>query len=255
MDLGLTDRVFIVTGGSRGLGRATAEVLVAEGAKVVLGARHEGGLHDVAAALGGSDHAFGVVSDLTDPSSAERLVAAAVGRYGRLDGALVSCGGPPAGDVMTTTDEQWQQGFDGAFLGPLRVVRAVAQTIAGTGGSIAMVLSASARGALPAMSTSNGLRPGLGMIVKQLADELGTAGVRVNGLLPGRIDTDRVRELDARQGRAETVRRLHEEALVLRRYGDPIEFGSVAAFVLSSAASYVNGALVSVDGGGTLLRR
>ena len=207
MDLGLTDRVFIVTGGSRGLGRATAEVLVAEGARVVLAARHEAALNAVANALGGPERAVGVVTDLTDASSAERLVGAAVGRFGRLDGALVSCGGPPAGDVLTTTDEQWQQGFDGAFLGPLRVVRAVAHAVEGDGGSIAMVLSSSARSPLPSMATSNGLRPGLGMLVKQLADELGPAGVRVNGLLPGRIDTDRVRELDARQGRAETVRR------------------------------------------------
>jgi 3-oxoacyl-[acyl-carrier protein] reductase len=254
MDLGLAGRVFIVTGGSRGLGRATAEVLVSEGARVVLGARHEDALATVASTLGGPEHAVGVAGDLTDPSCPERLVAAAVGRYGRLDGALVSCGGPPPGDAMTTTDEQWQAAFDGAFLGPLRVARAVAHAMTEEGGSLALVLSSSVLGPLPGLAASNGLRPGLAMLVKELAGELGAQRVRVNGLLPGRIDTDRVRELDARAGRADTVRRRHEDSIPLGRYGDPVEFGTVAAFVLSAAASYVNGALVSVDGGGSRVR-
>ena len=170
-------------------------------------------------------------------------------RYGRLDGALVSCGGPPAGAVLTTSDDEWRTGFEFAFLGPLRLARSVAAAVP-EGGSIAMVLSSSVLRPLPDMATSNGLRPGLANIVRQLATELGPRRVRVNGLLPGRIDTDRVRELDARTGRAETVRRRHEETIPLGRYGDPVEFGTVAAFVLSSAASYIDGALITVDGGG-----
>ena len=254
MDLGLTDRVFVVTGGSRGLGRATAEVLVSEGAHVVLGARDPDTLAAVASALGGPDQAMGVSVDLTDPSAPERLMAAAVGRYGRVDGALISCGGPPPGDALTTTDEEWRAGFEGAFLGPLRVARAVTQAVGDDGGSMAFVLSSSVRVPLPGMATSNGLRPGLAVVVQQLAEELATHRIRVNGILPGRIDTDRLRELDARSGRSETVRRRHESMIPLGRYGDPVEFGTVAAFVLSAAASYLTGALIPVDGGSTRVR-
>jgi len=249
MDLGLADQVFVVSGSSRGLGRATAEVLVAEGARVLLTARDGATLAELATTLGGAQHAVGVPADLVDPAAAERVVAAALARYGRLDGALVSCGGPPAGTALATSDEEWRAGFEGAFLGPLRLARSVAGALT-DGGSIALVLSSSVNRPLPELATSNGLRPGMANLVRQLATELGPRRVRVNGLVPGRIDTDRVRQLDARAGRAETVRRRHEESIPLGRYGDPVEFGTVAAFVLSSAASYVDGALIAVDGGG-----
>jgi len=254
VDLGITDRVFVVTGGSRGLGRASAEVLVAEGARVVLGARDPEVLASVAAALGGPDRAVGVPTDLTDPSAPERLMAAAMGRFGRIDGALISCGGPPPGDALTTTDEEWRAGFEGAFLGPLRVARSVTQAVGEDGGSLAFVLSSSVRVPLPGMATSNGLRPGLAVVVQQLAEELAPRRIRVNALLPGRIDTDRVRELDARSGRSDTARRRHEALIPLGRYGDPVEFGTVAAFVLSPAASYLTAALIPVDGGATRVR-
>lgn len=248
MDLGLLDQVFVVTGGSRGLGRACAEVLVAEGARVAIGARDEARLSDVVASLGGADVALGVTGDLTDPSYAERLTAAAVARFGRLDGAVLSCGGPPPGEVVATTDEQWRAGFEGAFLGPVRAARAVTLTLGEQGGSLLFVLSSAASAPIPGLATSNGLRPGLAMLVRQMSVELAARGVRVNGLLPGRFDTDRVRELDARSGRAETVRRRRESTIPLGRYGDPVEFGAVAAFVSSPAASYVSGALIAVDG-------
>ncbi|MDP9183208.1 MAG: SDR family oxidoreductase, partial [Actinomycetota bacterium] len=114
------------------------------------------------------------------------------------------------------------------------------------GGSIVLVLSTSAKMPVGNLSVSNGLRPGLAMLAKTLADELGPRGVRVNGLLPGRVDTDRVRALD---GPDPAVRAGHEAGIPLRRYGDPTEFGRVAAFLLSPAASYVTGAMVPVDGG------
>jgi 3-oxoacyl-[acyl-carrier protein] reductase len=248
MDLGLTDRVFLVTGASRGLGRAAAAALVGEGARVVVAARHAQRLADEVAALG-SDHAVGVPADLTDPTAAERLVAAAIGRYGRIDGALISCGGPPPGGPLDLTDDEWRAGFDSVFLGPIRVARAVAAAIGEEGGALAFVLSSSVREPIGGLAASNGLRPGLAGVAKELSDELAPRGIRVNGLLPGRIDTDRVRLLDARSGRAETVRRRAESAIPLGRYGDPVEFGMVAAFMLSSAASYLTGVMLPVDGG------
>ncbi len=119
-----------------------------------------------------------------------------MGRFGQLDGALISVGGPPPGTAMETTEDQWRSAFESVFLGALRTARAVA-TALGDGGSICLVLSSSVRSPIPGLAISNGLRPGLAMVAKTLADELGPRGVRVNGLLPGRIATDRLRELDS----------------------------------------------------------
>lgn len=247
MDLGVTDRVFVVTGGSRGLGRATAEVLVAEGAKVVLAARDPQSLNEAVASLG-PDRAFGVPTDLAVAGAEERLMAAAIARYGRIDGALLSCGGPPPGSVLEADDAAWRSAFESVFLGPLRTARALAATM-DEGGAMAFVLSSSAREPIPDLAISNGLRPGMAGVVKDLADELAPRAIRVNGLLPGRINTDRTRELDSKAGRGDSARRRQESSIPLGRYGDPIEFGTVAAFVLSAAASYLTGALIPVDGG------
>src|SRR4051794_1136531 len=194
MDLGLTDRVFLVSGGARGLGRATADVLVDEGARVVLSGRSEGTLASAVQTLG--DRATYVVADNADPDTPGRLVAAARERWGRIDGALISVGGPPTGTVSSTTDEQWTRSFAAIFLGAVRMAREVAEELA-EGGSIAFVLSTSVKGPLADLAISNGLRPGLAMVAKQLADELGPSGIRVNGLLPGRVGTERGAELGA----------------------------------------------------------
>jgi len=235
-----------VTGGARGLGRATADVLVAEGARVVLSGRTEDTLTAAVEELG--DRATYVVGDNADPDLPSRLMAAARQRWERLDGALVSVGGPPTGTVTATTDEQWTAAFGSVFLGAVRVAREVAAEL-GDGGSIAFVLSTSVRAPLPAMAVSNGLRPGLAMVAKQLADELGPRGIRVNGLLPGRVGTERVAELDAMREDPEAARAAARERIPLGRYGEPSEFGRAAAFLLSPAASFVSGALLPVDGG------
>jgi 3-oxoacyl-[acyl-carrier protein] reductase len=223
---------------------------------VILAARDQGRLGEAVAELGGGDHAVGLPTDLADSASAERLVAAAVARYGRLDGALLSSGGPPPGTGLGTTDTAWREGFEAAFLGPLRVARACASAMtedpsvmAGGGGSLLFVLSTSARQPVPSLAVSNGLRPGLGGLTKQLADELAPRGVRVNAVLPGSIATDRTYALDASVGAPEAVRRRNESSIPLGRYGEPEEFGRIAAFVLSPAASYLTGALIPVEGG------
>ena len=238
MDLGLRDRVFLVTGGSRGLGLAAAQALVEEGAQVVLAARDADVVRRTAERLG----AVGVAADLADPDAPARLVAAAREAHGRLDGALVSVGGPPAGDALSLTDAQWQAAFDSVFLGAVRTCRAVVDALPPEGGALALVLSTSVKAPLAGLAASNGLRPGLAMLAKTMADELGPRGVRVNGLLPGRILTDRLRELGVDPEQV-------PEDIPLRRYGDPAEFGRVAAFVLSPAASYVTGTMLTVDGG------
>lgn len=246
MDLELQDRVYIVTGGARGLGRATVDRLVAEGARVVVAGRTRESLAEVAQTLG--DAVVPVVADNADPDTPGRLIDAAHERWGRLDGALISVGGPPKGPVTAIDDEQWTRAFESVFLGAVRLCRELGRAL-GEGGSLALVLSSSVKASLPDMAISNGLRPGLAMVAKTLADELGPRGIRVNGLLPGRVATDRVAELDAATGDPEAARAAAVGAIPLRRYGEPEEFGRVATFLLSPAASFVSGVMLPVDGG------
>jgi 3-oxoacyl-[acyl-carrier protein] reductase len=246
MDSHVADRVYILTGASRGLGRATADLLVAEGARVVVTGRDQARLDQAVAELG--EQAMGVVADNADPASADRVVTGALHRWGRVDGALVSVGGPPAGTVMETSDETWTTAFESVFVGALRMARAVAGTIDGAG-SIAFVLSSSVKAPLADLAVSNGLRPGLAMAAKTLADELGPRGIRVNGLLPGRIGTERVAELDASSGDADTARQRSIATIPLGRYGEPEEFAAAAVFLLSPLSSFVSGVMLPVDGG------
>ncbi|MEU6861999.1 SDR family oxidoreductase [Streptomyces sp. NPDC046876] len=246
MDLGLKDRVYVVTGATRGLGFAAARELTADGAKVVLTGRDAARAEEAAAALG--PNAVGVAADNADPAAAERLIATAKERFGRFDGILVSVGGPAPGFAADLTDAQWAGAFESVFLGAVRLARAAAAEL-GEGGVIGFVLSGSVHEPIPGLTISNGLRPGLAGFAKSLSVELGPRGIRVLGLLPARIDTDRVRELDALSGDAAAARTANEAHIPLRRYGTPEEFGRTAAFLLSPAASYLTGIMLPIDGG------
>src|SRR5437899_666931 len=237
MDVGLSGRVYLVTGGSRGLGFAAAQALVADGARVVLGAPHEATASAATARLAQdaatADGAAWVAADNADPATPGRLIAAARERFGRLDGALISVGGTPTGTVAATSDDAWRSAFESVFLGAVRLARALAAdlgdhaaagSLPGTGGSVVFVLASSVRVPLAELAISNGLFPGLAGVVKTLADDLGPAGIRMNGILPVRIATDRVRELDALSGDPDEVRARRSEDIPLRRYGEPEEF-------------------------------
>jgi 3-oxoacyl-[acyl-carrier protein] reductase len=239
VDLGLQDRVYLIAGGSRGLGYAAAEALVAEGARVVVSGRDAGAAAGAAQALG-SGRAAGLAADNADPATPGRLIAARE-EFGRLDGALISVGGPPPGSATDVPDEAWEAAFGSVFLGAVRLSRALAAELT-EGGAIAFVLSSSVRVPIPGLAISNGLRPGLAGFAKTLANELGPRGIRVNGLLPGWIATDRMRELGP--DREELA-----DSIPLRRVGRPAEFGRLAAIVLSPAASYLTGVMLPVDGG------
>jgi 3-oxoacyl-[acyl-carrier protein] reductase len=247
MDLGLSGRVYVLTGASRGLGFATAQCLVADGARVVLASRDPDGVAAAVTKLG-PQNAAGVAADLADADTPQRLVQEAAGRFGRLDGALLSVGGPPRGTAAQATDEQWREAFESVFLGAVRGARTIAAAL-GEGGAIGLVLSSSVRSPLPQLGISNGLRPGLAGVAKDMSDEYGPRGVRVFSLLPHRILTDRNRELFAATGDADKARAEAEAAIPLRRVGEPAEFGRVAAFLLSPAASYLTGLSIPVDGG------
>ncbi|MFJ3305175.1 SDR family NAD(P)-dependent oxidoreductase [Streptomyces sp. NPDC086549] len=242
MDLGLKDRVYVVTGGTRGLGRATARELLADGAKVVVSGRSEQSLASVRE-LGEPDRVIGVAADNADAQTPARLIGAAR-RFGRLDGVLISVGGPRAGTSDTVDDGQWRDAFESVFLGAVRLARAAAEELS-EGGVIGFVLSTSVHEPIPGLAVSNALRPGLAGYAKSLANELGPRGIRVVGLLPGYVETDRARELQALKGDAADA----VADVPLRRFGAPEEFGRAAAFLLSPAASYVTGVMLSVDGG------
>lgn len=247
MDLGLAGRSFVVGGGARGLGRACADALVAEGASVVLLGRDEDALAAACSSLGGSSASF-VVGDMADPALPDR-VRAAVGDS--LDGVVVNAGGPPPGDALSLSDSEWLGAYQLLIGGPLRLLRALVPILS-EGSSVVWIGSSSWRQPIPGLDASNAFRPGIAALVKVLGRELAPR-VRVLGMAPGRIDTDRVRSLDSHRAEAsgdsvDVVRAASEAEIPFGRYGLPEEFGRVAAFMLSPAASYVSGSTIQVDG-------
>ena len=242
MDLGLNERVYVVTGGTKGLGRATADALVADGARVVVSSRSQQSVDAALADLG--DNARGLAADNADPATAEAVVQLALSTWGRLDGALISVGGPPGTNPPEATDEQWRAAFESVMLGAIRVARTIVGHL-DDGGAIGLVLSTSVKQPVGGIEISSGLRPGLAMWAKHLADEIGPRGIRVFSMLPGRILTDRMTSLmPSADDRAQM-----SQTIPLRRMGEPAEFGRVGAFLLSPAASYLTGLVVPVDGG------
>lgn len=245
MDLGLTDKVFVVTAASSGLGLACATALAAEGAKLCLVARRQSVLDDLTGEFG--DGAIAVAGDLSDPDLPQKAVDAAVGAFGRIDGAVVSVGGPPKGSVLGTTEQQWSDAFGSVFLPALRVARAVVG--ANPAARLAFVLSSSVKVPISGLAISNGLRPGLAMLVKQLADEIAPQGGRAVGLMPGSIGTERLEYLYSQSPDPAAAKAAAEAAIPMGRLGTPAEFGAVAAFALSDPASYVTGSMIAIDGG------
>ena len=242
MDLGVTGSGFVVTGGSQGLGLATARALVADGARVLLVARGQSRLERAGQSLGAGAEIL--AADLALPDSGGAIAAAAAAA-GMVDGLVVNVGGPEPGTSLAYTDEQWHAAIDGVLLASLRLVRACVPVLADAS-SVLFVLSTTVKEPIDALGASNVLRPGLAMLVKELAGQLAPRGIRVNGILPGRIATDRMTALT--QGDPGALRAI-EKTIPLGRLGEPDEFGRVAAFLLSPAASYVTGVLVPVDGG------
>jgi len=249
MDLGLRDRRALVCGGSRGLGAAVAAVLAGEGARVVLAARESAALHDHAAEVGG----VAVPVDLTAPDAAATAVGAASEALGGLDLLLINSGGPPPGTFAELDEAAWAKAIDGTLLATIRLLRAAVPALrASDVPAIVIILSSSVREPIPGLVTSNVMRPGLAGLIKSLITEI--APVRINGIAPGRVATERIASLDAKRAvdtgaKVEEVMRQSVARIPLGRYGEPLEVGRVAAFLLSPAASYVNGAIVSVDGG------
>jgi len=257
MDLGLRGKIALVAGSSRGLGYGVARALAREGARVVLGSREVPALERAAANLRaetGADVSAAPL-DMADGASILRWVDQAVRTEGGLDLLVANAGGPPAGVFESFDDQAWQEAFETNLLGTVRLIRAALPALrARGGGAILTITSLTAKEPAAQLVLSNVMRSGVASLAKTLSTRLAPEGIRVNNLMPGRIDTERIRTLDARRAEAEgvpaaEVRRAAEKAIPLGRSGTIDEFGRAAAFLLSEAAAYLTGASLAVDGG------
>jgi len=254
MDLGLKGKVAMVAGASRGLGFAVAQALAREGACVSLASRDEAAIGAAAERLGVSQ-VLATSLDVKSADGIQRWARATEDAFGGVDLLFANAGGPPAGAALSFDDAAWQSAIDLLLLSTIRMVRATVPSMAARGGgAILMSTSASVKEPIPNLGLSTVVRASVSALAKTLALELAPSGIRVNQIVPGRIDTDRVRQLDEINGQkqgmtAEEARAKSMTSIPLGRYGHPEEFGRVAAFLLSNAASYMTGATVQVDGG------
>jgi 3-oxoacyl-[acyl-carrier protein] reductase len=257
MDLGLHDSVALVTAASKGLGRAVALQLAQEGAHVAICARGEAPLAATAAEIGAKTgrQALPLPADVSDPATAERLVEATVGRFGRLDVLVINAGGPPPGQFRDLTLEDWEAAAQLTLMSAVQLCYAAVPVMKARGaGSILAMTSITVKQPQPNLILSNSLRLGVVGLVKTLADELAPFGIRVNAICPGWTRTARVDQL--LRDRAERNGTTPDEeaariaaAIPLGRMGTPEEFAAAAAFLVSPAASYITGVSLLVDGG------
>jgi 3-oxoacyl-[acyl-carrier protein] reductase len=257
MDLGLNGKVAMVGGASKGLGFAVARALAAEGARVCIAARDADAINRAADAIHtetGSE-ALAVAADLSNADATAAWHAAAIQQFGGVDLLFANTGGPPAGTALAFDDAAWQSAFDLLLMSVVRSVRLVVPSMRARGGGAILVgTSSSVKEPLPNLALSNVLRSGVTSLAKTLSVELAPQKIRVNTLIPGRIATDRLRQLDEiNAGKAgmplEDYQTRSASTIPLGRYGTPDDFGRVGAFLLSEAASYITGAAVQVDGG------
>jgi len=253
MDLGLRDRTALVTAASKGMGKACALGLAAEGARVVMCARTETDLRSSADEVRAKTGAevVAMAADVTRADQVTALVARAREVFGGVDVLVANAGGPPRGRFDELSDEQWYDAFELSLLSVVRLVREVLPSMRERRwGRIVTIQSTSVKQPIDGLDLSNGVRPGVAGLTKTLAADLGRDNILVNTVCPGRILTDRLLA-GARQAglsREEYLAKASDD-IPLGRVGTPEEFANVVVFLASEKASYVTGVALQVDGG------
>ncbi|GAC1367008.1 MAG: SDR family oxidoreductase [Ktedonobacteraceae bacterium] len=258
MDLGLKDKVAIVLAASKGLGRASAEALANEGANIAIGARNKLLLEQTAQyiQLKSGSRVLAVPMDVTNHQDVEALVTTTIRTFGRIDILVNNAGGPPAGTFDTFNDEQWQAAFELNLLSTIRIIRQVLPHLRNAGGGrIINIVSTSVKQPIDGLLLSNSIRSGVIGLAKTLSAELASDNITVNNVCPGRILTDRVRQVyhfqeKLQQGISEeTILEEISQDIPMRRLGYPSELGAFIAFLASQQAAYITGTTTQVDGG------
>ena len=257
MDLGLKGKVAIVAGASQGMGRAAATGFAREGAKVAICARGEAALNETAAAIRkqtGGD-VLAMVADMSKPDDIRKFVNESAAHFGRLDVVVNNAGGPPPGEFMKFTDDDWTNAFNLSFMSTMRMTReSVPHMKKAGGGKVVNITSYSVKEPIAGLVLSNAVRSAVIGLAKTLSRELAGDNIMFNNVCPGRIDTDRAQKLN--KARADRLRRPVEEInkemaeeVPLGRYGTAEEAADLIVFLGSDRASYITGTTIAIDGG------
>jgi 3-oxoacyl-[acyl-carrier protein] reductase len=252
MDLGLEGRRALVTAASRGLGRACAEALAREGARVFISSRDEAALGELAGRIGAAGYR---ACDVTDRDAVIALVHEAAEKLGGLDILVVNAGGAPPGLLEEIDDETWERSFKLTTMSAMWMTRTALPHLRKSGhGRIVAITSAFVKEPSDRLMLSNALRPGVTGVMRMLSHQLAGEGITVNCIGPNAILTDRTRSIaqaDAEKGgtSVEDVLEKNAKALPMKRYGDPAELGALCAFLCSDLAGYITGQTIVIDGG------
>jgi 3-oxoacyl-[acyl-carrier protein] reductase len=255
MNLQLQDKVFLVAGASKGLGFAIASRLVAEGAKVSICSSDADRVALALQQLQLSGDCLGSACDVRNAADIKDWVATSLARFGRIDGLVVNAGGPMPGQFDQFDDAAWLDAFNLTLMSAVRMIREVLPVMRQQqSGSILTLTSSSVKEPIDMLLLSNVMRSGVTSLAKSLSKSEAKYGIRVNNLVPGLIDTDRMKNLNAMNAKKNQRSEAEEKAasaasIPLGRYGQPEEFANAAAFLLSDAASYITGSTLVADGG------
>lgn len=256
MDLGLKNKVVIVTGGSQGIGFAAAQGFAAEGARVAICARTEKTLQEAAGAIGKSGaEVFSRQVDVSDPASTREFVQAVMQRFHRIDVCVANAGGPPARSFANATVEEWEKAFQMNFMSVVYLAQQVVPEMQkNKWGRFITITSTSVRQPVPDLILSSAIRPSVVGLIKSLTQEYGKDGITFNNVGPGYTSTDRLKDLAGSRAKAAgiTEKDIYDRwaaEIPLRRLGRPEEIADTIVWLASDRASYVTGQTILVDGG------